>query len=68
MAGLKRNIFSLYVLQGSNYLIPLMVFPYLVRVLGPAEYGRIGLATTVVQYLCLFVDFGFNLTASRAIA
>ncbi|TBL92979.1 flippase [Hafnia alvei] len=68
MAGLKRNIFSLFVLQGSNYLIPLIIFPYLVRVLGPTEYGRIGLATSVIQYLCLFVDFGFNLTASRTIA
>lgn len=68
MTGLKKNIFSLFILQGSNYLIPLIIFPYLVRVLGPAEYGEIGLATSVIQYFCLFIDFGFNLTASKAIA
>lgn len=68
MATLKKNILSLVILQGSNYIIPLLIFPYLVRVLGPVEYGRIGLATTIIQYFCLFVDFGFNLTASRIIA
>lgn len=68
MTRLKKNIFSLFILQGSNYLIPLIIFPYLVRVLGPAEYGRIGLATSIIQYFCLFIDFGFNLTASKAIA
>lgn len=68
MAGLKNNIVSLFILQGANYVIPLIIFPYLVRVLGPIEYGRIGLATSIIQYFCLFIDFGFNLTASRRIA
>ncbi|PKH20164.1 hypothetical protein CIG19_18605 [Enterobacterales bacterium CwR94] len=65
---LRSNIISLFILQGSNYIISFITFPYLVRVLGPEHYGQIGLATTIIQYLVLFVDFGFNLYASKRIA
>ncbi|WP_075180890.1 flippase [Pantoea sp. 1.19] len=65
---LRNNMLSLFILQGSNYVISFITFPYLVRVLGPEHYGQIGLATTITQYLVLFVDFGFNLWASRRIA
>lgn len=68
MTSLKKNIIYLFILQGANYIIPLMTFPYLVRVLGPLEYGKLGLATSIIQYFILLVDFGFNLTASKKIA
>ncbi|MDP8032879.1 oligosaccharide flippase family protein [Pasteurella atlantica] len=51
-----------------NYLIPLIILPYLVRVLGHSEYGALGLSFTIVQYILLFTDFGFNLRSSRDIA
>ncbi|MEK4607344.1 MULTISPECIES: oligosaccharide flippase family protein [Geobacillus] len=63
-----KNVISLSILQGSNYILPLITFPYLVRVLGSEKYGTIAIATAVAQYLSVFVDFGFNYTATRDVA
>lgn len=64
---LKENIVSLMTLQGANYLLPLIVVPYLVRVLGPANFGRMAFAQAFVQYFIVLTDYGFNLTATRAV-
>lgn len=34
-----KNAASLLLIQGANFLLPLLTFPYLVRVLGPANFG-----------------------------
>lgn len=58
----------LFVLQGLNYLAPLLVWPYMILVLGAEGFGQIGFAVMLCQFLMLFVDFGFNLTATKQIA
>lgn len=68
MASFKKNIFFLLILQGSNYLIPLMTLPYLSRVLGVEGFGTYGLVLAVAQYFILFIDFGYNMTATKKIA
>jgi PST family polysaccharide transporter len=68
MSALRKNIASLMTLQGANYLLPLVTIPYLVRVLGPANYGRIAFAQAFIQYFVMLTDYGFNLSATRDIA
>ncbi|MBB7893266.1 oligosaccharide flippase family protein, partial [Escherichia coli] len=63
-----RNILYLFGMQGTNYLLPLIILPYLVRVLGPEQYGRLGFSVAIIQYLILLIDFGFNLLSSARIA
>lgn len=65
---LAENILSLYLLQGLNYLLPLIVLPYLLRVIGPTEYGLIAFAQSLMGYGVLLTDFGFNLSATRAVS
>ncbi len=68
MSVLRRNIFSLLLLQGSNYIIPLLTLPYLTRVLGVEGFGIYSLTLSLAQYFVILVDFGFNLSASKKIA
>lgn len=65
---LLENIISLLILQGSNYIIPLIIFPYLVRVIGEESYGIISAASAFIGYFIVCSDYGFNITATREIA
>lgn len=66
--SLKRNALALLSMQGINYLIPLIVLPYLTRTLGTDQYGALNLALSLVQYGALFIIFGFNLSATQYVA
>jgi O-antigen/teichoic acid export membrane protein len=63
-----RNLISLFLWQGGNYLAPLVTLPYLARVLGPHTMGQIALAVSVTAYFLLVTNWGFNLSASRLVA
>jgi PST family polysaccharide transporter len=67
-SGLKANIAALYGVQGATYLLPLLMLPYLSRVLGPQGYGTIAFAQSLMAYAVALTDFGFNFTATRAVS
>lgn len=62
------NFFSLGVIQGTNFILPIIVLPYLVSVVGLAKYGSVALAQSFVFYWIMFADYGFNLSTTREIA
>ncbi|WP_419804608.1 flippase [Terriglobus sp.] len=65
---LLTNTLWLYSLQGLNYVLPMLMLPYLVRVLGVGNYGLIAVAQAFAQYFTIFTDYGFNLSATKRIA
>ncbi|HEY3936885.1 MAG TPA: flippase [Bryobacteraceae bacterium] len=65
---LVKNTAALVIVQMSSYAAPLVVVPYLSRVLSTAHYGLIAFAVNFNWYFITFVEYGFNLTATRRIA
>jgi len=63
-----RNLFSLSIIQGTNFLLPLLVLPYIIKVIGLEKFGLVAFAQAFMSYFIIFIDYGFNLTATREIA
>lgn len=66
--ALVKNTIMLEILQFSTYILALIAVPYETRVLGPEVYGVLGVATAVMVYFQLVVDFGFLLSATEEVA
>lgn len=65
---LIRNFSYLSLLQVFNLILPLIVYPYLIRVLGKETYGLVVFAQSLVFYLVILVGFGFNISATKEVS
>ena len=65
---LIENIFSMVTLRALEYILAFILVPYLLRVLGPSNFGAVVFMQGLMGYLVLVVNYGFNLTAPRALA
>ena len=63
-----KNIAALSVAQGMTCLLPLVVLPYTVAVLGPRYFGMLALTQAIVQYSTLITNYGFSYSATRQAA
>lgn len=65
---LLQNTVMLYILQFSTYILTLIAIPYETRVVGKEIYGKIGIATAIMVYVQLIIDFGFLLSATEQVS
>lgn len=65
---LAENFLSLTTLQYASYIFPLLVLPYLTRVLGVERFGQIAFAQALIAYFAMLVNFGFGFSATRQVA
>ncbi|ALO33657.1 hypothetical protein CMT41_02215 [Colwellia sp. MT41] len=65
---LISNFFSLIVLKGFDFIIPLITFPYIVSVIGLDKFGLINFSLAFSVYFSAIIQYGFNVTSTRDIA
>ncbi|TRO40101.1 hypothetical protein EQ832_08510 [Pseudomonas sp. ALS1131] len=65
---LLSNFFSLLMLRGFQFLIPLITFPYLIRVIGIEKFGLVNFAFALSVFFGAVIQFGFGITITREIA
>jgi O-antigen/teichoic acid export membrane protein len=66
--SVAKNTGSLFALQFVNMVAPLIVLPYLSRVLGVDGFGAMMLAFSACAIALIITDFGFNLSATYTIS
>lgn len=66
--AVMSNFASLTVLQAVTYLLPVIILPYLFRVIGPEKFGLIAFAQAFVQYFMILTDYGFSISATKQIS
>ena len=62
-----ENYFFMTALQVINSLFGILIYPYLIRVLGAGSYGMYVFALSVTSYFTGFISFGFNMPAAKGI-
>lgn len=64
----QKNIFYNVLLAISQVLFPLITFPYLARVLGPDNIGKLNFAESIAKYFILLAALGIPIYGVREIA
>lgn len=62
------NFLALSIVQGANFILPVLVIPFIIRKIGADGFGAVSVAQVVMIFLSTFSDYGFNLTGARDIA
>lgn len=61
------NFFFLGIVQATNAIIPLVILPYLLVTLGVEKFGQVAFVQSMMSYLIIVTDYGFNLTSTQKI-
>lgn len=65
---LIANFSYLVILNVFNMILPLITYPYLIRVLGKETYGLVVFVQAIIAYLLIIISFGFNISATKEIS
>lgn len=66
--SLRKNISGLAIAQIFSYIVPLLQFPYLSRIVGDSYLGAIIFVLSISQMAMVLTDYGFDLSIGEQIA
>lgn len=68
----NRNILSstfyLGIIEFVKLLLPFVALPYIIDTIGSEKYGLVVFVQSIVSYFSIFIVFGFDVSAVRAVA
>ena len=67
LTQVKKNTFWLAIFQLAKMVFPFLILPILTRRLSVETYGNLTFIKTVMNFLQIFLDFGFMLSATKEI-
>ncbi len=62
------NFSYLTILQVISTFFPLLTYPYLIRLFGAEEYGIYVFCNTIMTYVVILTNFGFNISATKRVS
>ena len=65
---LKKNVFSLILIQAINIISPIILIPLYIKYLSIEVYGLYALSLALSSFAQIIILYGFNFTANRAIS
>lgn len=68
IAGYWQLASALYLIQALNLGVPIVLVPFLTRMLGVEAYGQVAFALTVLMFAQGLVNYGFEYLGARLIA
>lgn len=68
MSTIRRNIIYNTILTGAHYAFPLIVYPYVSRVLGVSNIGLVGFIDSIATWFILFSMMGISTVGIREVA
>ena len=68
MPSLRQNFIYNAILTMSGYIFPLMVYPYVSRILGVSNIGACNFVDSIVEYFTIISMMGMNTIGIREIA
>ena len=66
--GIKKNFVYNATLTVSQYIIALLIFPYISRIFGVTNIGILGFVDNTINYFVLFSTMGIGIIGAREIA
>jgi polysaccharide transporter, PST family len=63
-----RETVALYAVHGATYFLPLLVIPFVARVLGPEQWGWLSMFQSFALYASMLIEYGFGLSGTRDVA
>lgn len=63
-----KNFAFLSVLQFLNVVLPILTIPYLISTIGIENFGLVNFVNTIILFFSVFIEFGFNNSATRDIS
>lgn len=65
---LISNFSYLAILQLITLFLPLLMYPYLIRVLGTDVYGKVIYSQAIIAYFSIIINYGFNISATKDVS